>query len=106
MSRTVKDSGLRADFPISKITPRRMTGVRSGGRAGALVEAVEHAIAVRVRRTALGVDARAGRRAGALVETVGHAIAVGVGGAALGVDVRPRGGTRALVEPVVHAVAV
>src|SRR5438445_821697 len=30
MSRTVKDSGLRADFPVSNITPRRMTGVRSG----------------------------------------------------------------------------
>src|SRR5204862_441654 len=57
-------------------------------------------------RTALGVDARAGRRAGALVETVEHAIAVGVSGAALGVDARPRGRTRALVEPVVHAVAV
>src|SRR5256885_8010808 len=52
------------------------------------VEAVEHAIAVRVCRTALGIDARAGRRAGALVETVEHAIAVGVGGAALGVEDR------------------
>src|SRR5947199_8464476 len=30
ISRTVKDSGLRADLPVSKITPRRMTGVRSG----------------------------------------------------------------------------
>src|SRR3989449_487404 len=30
MSRTVNDSGLSADLPVSKITPRRMTGVRSG----------------------------------------------------------------------------
>src|SRR5881398_1330965 len=30
ISRTVNDSGLSADLPVSKITPRRMTGVRSG----------------------------------------------------------------------------
>src|SRR5256885_534390 len=30
MSSTVNDSGLSADLPVSKITPRRMTGVRSG----------------------------------------------------------------------------
>src|SRR2546422_1001779 len=30
MSRTVNDSGLSADLPVSNITPRRITGVRSG----------------------------------------------------------------------------
>src|SRR5438128_8400003 len=30
MSSTVNDSGFSADFPVSKITPRRMTGARSG----------------------------------------------------------------------------
>ena len=30
MSSTVNDSGLSADLPVSKITPRRITGVRSG----------------------------------------------------------------------------
>src|SRR6266699_1644246 len=105
MSRTVKDSGLRADFPVSNITPRRITGVRS--------------VPVRVLE-ALAPDIvhlRPGRGVGTLVQSVRDAVFVrveratglvddGVGGAALGVDVRPRGRTRALVEPVVHAVAV
>src|SRR3989449_283647 len=30
MSSTVLDSGFSADFPVSKVTPRRITGVRSG----------------------------------------------------------------------------
>src|SRR5205809_3817071 len=90
MSRTVKDSGLRADLPVSNMTPRRMTGARS----------------VRVERATLGVDPGPGGRARALVEAVQDSVPVLVRGAALCVYARPDGRAGALVEPVVHAVSV
>src|SRR5439155_374539 len=75
-------------------------------RAGALVEAIQHPVRVRVGGTARRVDGGARRRARALIEPVVDAVVIGVGGAAAGVHGGADGRAGAGILAIHHAVFV
>src|SRR3989449_8464668 len=81
---------------------------RAGGRAGAFVLRVVHAVTVRVRDPGApdGVHFGAGWGVGALVQAVGDAVLVAVERAACGVHHGPGPRVGALIHTVRHAVAV
>ena len=99
--------GLRR--PRLRPHPERARRSRRPGtpwRSRALVEAVEHAVAVDVLGTAHLVHGAARGRVRTLVDAVEHAVAVRVLGAAFLVHERAAGGARTIVLPVDHTVAV
>src|SRR5262245_55180497 len=84
----------------------RRIHLRQDGSVRALVDSIRNAVLVRVERAPGGVDHRALRRVGALVDPVEDAVGVLVARAALRVDRGAGRGVRALVDPVRDPVAI